>query len=153
MRSIEQKIIKQLQGDIPLIPAPFRAIGKKLGLSEKELLAEISVLKRKGALRSVRAIVRHTRAGYTANAMVVWKVPGGRVLFFGRTAAASPAVSHCYERFSPAGWPYNLYTMIHARSRGEILRVIERLKRKTGVKEFKILESVREFKKTSMVYY
>jgi len=153
MINIDKKIVRELQGNIPLGPAPFRTIAVKLGLTEKKLLEKIAGFKRSGKLRSIRAIVRHRKAGYTANAMVVWSVPGAKVPSFGKTAAASQAVSHCYERFSPPGWPYNLYTMMHGRSRAGILKEIEGLKKRTGIRECRILESGREFKKTSMVYF
>ncbi|MEK7721363.1 MAG: Lrp/AsnC family transcriptional regulator [Elusimicrobiota bacterium] len=151
--TIEQTIVRALQGNIPLEPAPFKKIAAGLGLTEEKFLGVVDGLKRRGVLRCVRAIVRHKRAGYSANAMVAWKVPDSRALSFGKTAAASPAISHCYQRLTRPGWPYSLYTMIHGRSRTEILKVVDGLVNKTGVKEHKILESLREFKKTSMVYY
>ena len=149
----EQAIVRALQGDIPLAPAPFKKIAAGLGLTEDKFLAAVSKLKSRGALRCIRAIVRHHKAGYSANAMVAWKVPAGRAVPFGKTAAASPAISHCYERLTRPGWPYNLYTMVHGRSRAEVLKVVDGLVKKTGMKEYRILESLREFKKTSMVYF
>jgi len=151
--NLERSIVRALQGNIPLEPAPFKKIAAGLGLSEGKFLAGAAKLERSGALRRIRAIVRHRRAGYSANAMVVWKVPGGRAVPFGKTAAASPAVSHCYQRLTRPGWPYNLYTMVHGRSRAEVLKVVAGIAKKTGTKDYKVLETLREFKKTSMVYY
>lgn len=149
----EQAIVRALQGDIPLEPAPFKKIAAELGLPEEKFLAAVGKLKSRGVLRCLRAIVRHHKAGYSANAMVAWKVPARRAVPFGKTAAASPAISHCYERLTRPGWPYNLYTMVHGRSRAEVLKVVDGLVRKTGIKEYRVLESLREFKKTSMVYF
>ena len=149
----EQAIVRALQGDIPLEPAPFKKLAAGLGLTEEKFLAALAGLKSRGVLRSVRAIVRHKRAGYSANAMVAWSVPRARVLSFGRTAADLPSISHCYQRLTHPGWPYNLYTMVHGRSRAEISKVVAGLVKKTGVKEYLALESLREFKKTSMVYF
>jgi len=150
---INPAIVRALQGDIPLEPAPFKKLAAGLGLTEEKLLAAVKELKSSGALRCLRAIVRHHKAGYSANAMVAWKVPARRAVSFGKTAAASPAISHCYERLTRPGWPYNLYTMVHGRSRAEVLKVVDGLVRKTGMKEYRVLESLREFKKTSMVYF
>lgn len=149
----EQAIVRALQGDIPLEPAPFKKIAAGLGLPEEKFLAAVNRLRSRGVLRCLRAIVRHHKAGYSANAMVAWKLPESRAVSFGKTAAASPAISHCYQRLTRPGWPYNLYTMVHGRSRAEILKVVDGLAKKTGAKEYKVLESLREFKKTSMVYY
>ncbi|MDO8805968.1 MAG: Lrp/AsnC family transcriptional regulator [Elusimicrobiota bacterium] len=151
--TLEESVVRALQGDIPLEPAPFKKIAAGLGLSEEKFLGVLAELKRRGVLRSIRAIVRHKRAGYSANAMVAWKVPEGRAVSFGKTAAASPAISHCYQRLTRPGWPYNLYTMVHGRSRAEISKVVAGLVKKTGVKDYLALESLREFKKTSMVYF
>ena len=150
---INPAIVRALQGDIPLEPAPFRKIAAGLGLTEEKFLAAVNELKRVGALRSIRAIVRHHKAGYSYNAMVAWKIPAGRAVSFGKTAAASPAISHCYERLVRPGWPYNLYTMVHGHDRAEVLKVVEGLVKKTGMKNYRVLESLREFKKTSMVYF
>ncbi|MBI4351827.1 MAG: Lrp/AsnC family transcriptional regulator [Elusimicrobia bacterium] len=149
----KQAIVRALQGDIPLEPAPFKKLAAGLGLTEEKFLGTLGELKSRGVLRCLRAIVRHKRAGYSANAMVAWKVPGNRASSFGKAAAALPAISHCYERLTRPGWPYNLYTMVHGRSRADISKVVAGLVEKTGVKEYLVLESLREFKKTSMVYF
>ena len=151
--NIEQSIVRALQGNIPLEPAPFKKIAAELGLPEEKFMAAVAKLRRSGALRCVRAIVRHHRAGYSANAMVAWKVAEVRAVSFGKIAAARPAISHCYQRLTRPGWPYNLYTMVHGHSRAEILKVVDGLVKKTGAKDYKVLESLREFKKSSMVYF
>ncbi|OIO01655.1 MAG: Lrp/AsnC family transcriptional regulator [Elusimicrobia bacterium CG_4_10_14_0_2_um_filter_56_8] len=153
LKKTEEAIVRALQGDIPLEPEPFKKMAAGLGIKEEEFLAALKKFKKSGVLRCVRAIVRHKRAGYFANAMVAWKIPAGRAISFGKTAAASPAISHCYERVVRPGWSYNLYTMVHGRSRAEILKVVSGLVKKTGAKEYLVLESLREFKKTSMAYF
>jgi len=49
-------------------------------------------------------------------------------------------------------FPYTLYTMVHAATREEAMRIVEDLARRTGVEEFEVLFSVREFKKASPRY-
>ena len=149
----KELVVRALQGDIPLEPAPFAKLAQKAGLTEARFLAAAAALRRSGALRSVRAVLRHRRAGYSANAMVAWRVPAARCPSFGKAAAARPEISHCYRRVTRPGWPYSLYTMIHGRSRAAVLRAVAALSADTGVTEYQVLESRREFKKTSMVYY
>ena len=115
---LEQKIITLLQHDFPLTPDPFRQLALQLGLTEAALLDHLRRLQDEGVIRSFRAILEHRQAGFTANAMVVWRVPPGRVAEVGRIMASFPEVSHCYERETSADWPYNLYTMLHGRDRG-----------------------------------
>ena len=53
-------------------------------------------------------------ASFSANAMVVWKVPPEESQRIGDLMAGSPHVTHCYERPTYEDWPYSHYTMIHA---------------------------------------
>jgi hypothetical protein len=65
-----------------------------------------------------------------------------------------PAVTHCYQRPSFDGWPYNLFTMVHGRLREECTASLERLAR--SVKGWTLrseLYSVREFKKERVKYF
>lgn len=149
----DEKVVKALQGDLPLCPEPFKALAAEAGVAEKAFLASVKRLLSDGRLRSLRAIVRHRRAGYKANAMVAWRVPAAQAESFGKTAAASQAVSHCYERLTRPGWDYNLYTMIHGRTKADIKKIVAAIAAATGVSDYRALESRREFKKTSMTYF
>ena len=43
----------------------------------------------------------------------------------GRRLAQFHAVSHCYERRTFEGWPYNLYAMVHGRTPASPQRVVD----------------------------
>ena len=87
-----------------------------------------------------------------ANAMVAWEVDPKDADRAGTLMARSDAVSHCYLRVPAPGFPYRLYTMIHARTDAELVSVIDSLRSQTGLDSFAVLRSVREFKKTSPDY-
>jgi DNA-binding Lrp family transcriptional regulator len=73
-----------------------------------------------GLVRRIGAVPNHYRLGYTANGMSVWDVDDARVDAWA-SASALPGVSHCYRRpRKPARWPYNLFAMLHGRSRDEV---------------------------------
>jgi DNA-binding Lrp family transcriptional regulator len=73
-------------------------------------------------------VVRHHELGYRANAMVVFDVPDAEVDRIGGQLAAEAGVTLCYRRSrSLPHWPYNLYCMVHGRSRAEAQPVIEGL--------------------------
>jgi hypothetical protein len=60
--------------------------------------------------------------------MVVWDVPEGEVADAGRRLATDAAVTLAYRRARALPeWPYNLYCMLHGRSRDGVERDIERL--------------------------
>lgn len=154
IKEIDKNIMRLLQDSIPLNMRPYETIAEKTGLAEQEVIEKIKLYMEKGWIRRYGATLIHQKAGFTANGMAVWSVPnaGDRVRL-GQIMASFREVSHCYERPSFDDWPYNLFTMIHGRSREECEKVAQRISEKTGIEEYKMLYSVREFKKTSMRYF
>ena len=61
--------------------------------------------------------------------------------------SAFSEVSHCYEREASEGWPYNVFAMIHGRTRQDCQHTIRRIVDQTGVEEYRVLFTVKEFKK------
>jgi len=149
----DKKIIREIQGDLPLTLTPFRPLAKKLGLDEEKLLQRVHDLIRRGLLRRFGAILRHQIAGFRGNAMVVWRAPEDQVEEIGRLIASHPAVSHCYLRPAHAHWPYNLYTMIHGKNNPDCRRLAAQLSKKVDLKDYRLLFSKRELKKSSMRYF
>lgn len=153
MDSLSKKIVNALQGDIPLTREPYREMARNLGLSQQELLERLTKMKKNGQLKRVGAVLYHRRAGFVANAMVAWRVPEDRAEEVGQIMASFPEASHVYQRPAFPQWPYNLYTMIHGTSREECEHVVEKISLETGITEYEVLYSTREFKKTSMKYF
>lgn len=147
-----KKLAGRIQGDIPLVKRPFALMAEEAGLAENEVLATIRHWQEAGTLRKFGAVLRHGRAGFRENAMVVWAVPPHRREEIGRIFASRPEVSHCYERTPAFEERYVLYTMIHGREK-TVGEIVSDLSRRADVREYRILETVREFKKTSMRYF
>ncbi len=150
---LDKKVIGLIQGDLPLCERPFADLAERAGMSEEALLERIRALKERGVIRRFGATLRHQEAGFQSNAMVAWLVPEDRVEETGRAMARFQEVTHCYQRRPQCDWKYNLYTMIHGDSREECRLIAERMAVKTGVQEYALLFSEREFKKTSMAYF
>jgi DNA-binding Lrp family transcriptional regulator len=148
----DRRLIPRCCGDIGAGERPFCELAAELHLTEAEVLRRLHGYREAGALRRFGAVLRHQAAGYTANAMSGWNVPEADVDRVGAILAASPQVSHCYVRPRLPDWPCNLYGMIHGAARDECLAVAARVARDTGIRDYQLLFSVREFKKTSMVY-
>jgi hypothetical protein len=70
-----------------------------------------------------------------------------------KTSATEWQVSHCYRRNPTDCWPYNLYTMIHANDKESCRQTARRMSQETKVKNYALLFSRKELKKTSMVYF
>jgi DNA-binding Lrp family transcriptional regulator len=147
---IDKKVLACAQGDLDVCERPFDTWADKLGIPVQEVISRLQALKEKGVIREVKAVLRHRKAGLRANAMVVWAVPPAQAEELGAQIASSASVSHCYEREGFA--PYTVFSMIHARTREEILETVEGISSLTGIKDYRIFWSIRELKKTSMRY-
>jgi siroheme decarboxylase len=94
-----------------------------VGISAREVQERLAAMLERGLIRRIGAVANHYRLGYTANGMTVWDVDDARVDALGERIGALPGVTHCYRRTRalPA-WPYNLFVMLHGRSRDEVER-------------------------------
>lgn len=153
LTELEQKIIAEIQGDIPITEHPFLEIAKKIGISEESLLDTLRRLNDRGMIRRFGATLRHQKSGFEANAMVAWQVEEERIDEVGRKMASSGRVSHCYRRNPTPEWQYNLYTMIHAKDEASCMEIARNLAEKAGVDKYNLLFSRKELKKTSMQYF
>jgi DNA-binding Lrp family transcriptional regulator len=119
----DRRIIRATQAGLPLVPRPYHAVAEQLGLSPDEVMARIEDMLEFGIIRRIGLVPNHYRLGYTANGMTVWDVPDERVDELGARIGALDAVSHCYHRpRHPPDWPYNLFAMVHGRSRDDVER-------------------------------
>lgn len=150
---LDKEIIRELQGDINLEPQPYLSIALRLGVSEEEVLERIKILKDNGFIRRFGATLQHRNIGLKANAMVVWRISDDAIDNIGRIIASLPQVTHCYKRTPAPGFPYNLFAMIHGKTREECRGVVVQISRDLGLKVHEILFSSRELKKTSMKYF
>ena len=153
MTDAQISIIRALSEGLPLTERPFDDVARRAGLSLDELLEQLREWQLAGTIRRFGAMLRHQRAGYEANTMVVWNVPDDRIEGFAEIAVSFNNVSHCYQRPPFAGFDYNLYTMVHGKSRDECEDVAKSIAEKSGVREHALLYTTAEFKKTSPAYF
>ncbi|UCH00398.1 MAG: AsnC family transcriptional regulator [Deltaproteobacteria bacterium] len=150
---LERRIIHHLQGDLPLTARPFAVLAGKVGISEEELIERIRLQKERGILRRFGATLSHQLAGFKANAMVGWYVPEDKIEEIGPLMASFKEVSHCYQRRIQGKWRYNLFTMVHGKSKKDCQGIARRIAGNTGVKDYVLLLTLKEFKKTSPEYF
>jgi DNA-binding Lrp family transcriptional regulator len=162
--------------DIPHSLTPF----KDWGVSCDELREDLASKR----MRRFGAILRHQNAGFAFNAMVCFRIVDSRKSEVGRGSnvilsgeatkdpvkscdliaqagsllASNPHISHCYERPSFEGFPYNVYAMMHANSAelldqiiADCVKALSALQQSSV--EFVVLNSVRELKKTSFKFF
>ena len=128
------------------------------GLSDEEARLRLeqygpNELVEKGVIRRFGATLRHQEAGYSSNAMVAWIVPDDKIEDIGEMMADFREVTHCYQRRPQNDWQYNLFTMVHGDSKDECYEIAQRMSKISGINEYTLLFSEKEFKKTSMEYF
>ncbi|WP_457593946.1 siroheme decarboxylase subunit alpha [Hydrogenimonas sp.] len=153
LEPIHYEMIKGLQKDIPAVKEPFAPIVDTLAIDYETLAFEVERMKKAGLMRRFASILYHRKAGFTANAMVVWKVPEARAEEIGETVAAYSAVSHCYLRPVYPNWPYPLFSMVHGKSKEEVEKIVSEMAEEIGVSDYSYLYSTREFKKVRINYF
>lgn len=146
-------VIRELQEDIPLDPEPYRGMAERLGWTQDALFAQARLMIENGHLRRVSAILYHRQAGFRANPMAVWAVPPDRVLEVGAKMASFSAVSHCYQRPIYPDWRFNVFTMIHGRKVADCREVVEAISAETGITDYALLFSTKEYKKVRLKFY
>jgi DNA-binding Lrp family transcriptional regulator len=150
---LHHKVIALSQKDIPIISEPFKDIVKELDMSYDEFFGILNELKEAGVMRRFAGILNHRKAGFNANAMVVWDIDENKADEVGKIASQFSAVSHCYLRPKYPNWPYNLFTMVHGKTTQETNNIIKEMAQEIEHFARRALYSTREFKKVRIKYF
>ncbi len=148
-----KKSIFLLQQDLPVGKNPFAGLIEcnNTDISVNELIDNFKMFLESGVMRRYAAVLRHREAGYTSNAMTAWKTGAN---FNPDIFSKNNAITHLYLRtIYPGKWEYPLFAMIHARSDDELKRIVNDLSEKSGIDDYLVLNSLREFKKTRVQYF
>ena len=145
-------VVEELQRDLPIVRRPFDGAARAAGMSVDDFLERCRSLKERGVMRRFGAAVAHRKVGFVVNVMVCWDAPCDSAEEAGRRMATFSEVSHCYERATGDGWPYNLYTMIHGKTEEGCRGVIRSIASQTGIEKYESLFTMREFKKERVVF-
>jgi siroheme decarboxylase len=151
--ALDARIVRATQAGLPLVPRPYRAVAQSLGVAEEAVLERLQAMLADRRMRRIGAVPNHYALGYSANAMSVWDVEDAEVGRLGPAVGAFGFVSHCYlrPRRLPR-WPYNLFAMVHGRSREAVGAQLDEIRALLGpaLRAADVLYSVRILKKTGM---
>lgn len=121
--AFDRALISAVQGGLPLVARPYEAVGAMLGVDGERVRQRLQSMLDEGLVRRIGAVPNHYRLGFTANGMSVWDVDDSLVDALASQVATLSGVSHCYRRTRHLpDWPYNLFAMLHGRSRDEVQR-------------------------------
>jgi DNA-binding Lrp family transcriptional regulator len=153
--SVDLRLIAAVQSGLPIAPRPYAVIAERLALSEAEVIDRLRMLKSLGLIKRWGVIVQHRQLGYRANAMIVIDVPESCVDAVGALVSQQVCVNLCYQRPRQGeSWPYNLYCMIHGKSRETVLQQWSELREICGLQDYAydVLFSRRCFKQRGAIY-
>lgn len=123
LAEFERRLIEATQSGLPLVPRPYEAVAAMLGVTSDVVRERLHRMMASGLVRRIGAVPNHYRLGYVANGMTVWDVDDARIDELGPQVGSLPFVSHCYRRPRALPmWSYNLFAMVHGRSREQVER-------------------------------
>jgi len=137
----DKAILNMIQLDFPIDARPFQVLAKKLGLSEKELIARIQAMKDSQLIRRIGGNFSPDRLGYFST-LCTAQVPENKIELFTQTVNAYPGVTHNYMR----GHDFNIWFTFIAPSRDQIADSLEEISRQTGVRPILNLPATEVFK-------
>ncbi|HEX6141689.1 MAG TPA: AsnC family transcriptional regulator [Geminicoccaceae bacterium] len=150
---VDRRLLAASQGGLPLCPQPYHDLAGRLGLAPEDVMARFRRLLASGVIRRIGAVPNHYALGWRANGMSVWDVDDRRIGDLGPKVGALAFVTHCYRRpRRPPLWPYNLFAMVHGRTRAEVDRQVLEIARLLGdaSRAHDVLLSTRILKKTGL---
>jgi DNA-binding Lrp family transcriptional regulator len=127
-------------------------MAKSAGMDVEQFLSLCRQLQARGVMRRFSASINHNQAGFSTNALACWNVPRNAIDIAGNKLASLKEVSHCYERQYSPQWNYNLYAMVHCRSRKQCQSLLEKACEDIGVTKHEMLYTKGELKKTRITY-
>lgn len=143
LTDVDKSILSWLQHGIEIVPSPF-----SFHDDEQAILMAISSLIDRGVIKRIAATIDYRRLGFTANTMFCCTVATDSVDSVGKALASLDIVSHCYERRTFPGWPYNLFAMMHAQNASDIDAAVARFTKENAIADLALLPTLREFKKS-----
>lgn len=151
---LDYRLLAALQDGLPLSSRPYAQISEQLGIDEQQVLERLRRLRQQGIIKRLGVVVKHRQLGYRANAMLVFDIPDSEVDAMGRRISRYAFINLCYQRPRRPGWPYNLYCMIHGKSRDTVLAQYAQLVEECGLTEVdrQVLFSRRCFKQRGAVF-
>ncbi|MCP4431191.1 MAG: Lrp/AsnC family transcriptional regulator [Gammaproteobacteria bacterium] len=130
---LDRSIIQATQNGLILVPEPYEAIANEIGSYAEEVVKRIQTMLDYGVIRRIGVVPNHYMLGLTHNGMSVWDVDDDRISDLGRILGRLDFVSHSYRRPRYKSiWPYNLFAMVHGRSRIEVIEKVEQISNLLG---------------------
>ncbi|MDY6973252.1 MAG: AsnC family transcriptional regulator [Thermodesulfobacteriota bacterium] len=141
MDEVDRTILNEIQSDFPITSRPYHELGKRLELSEREVIDRIQRLRDRGIIRRIGGNFQSSRLNFTST-LCAAKVAEDKIEHFVEVVNRYPGVTHNYLRNNA----YNIWFTFIAPDMDHIEDALKEISLETGVKEIQNLPAVRIFK-------
>lgn len=141
MDDTDKRILNEIQSDFPIVPLPYRELGKRLNLSEHEVIGRVKKLKEEGIIRRLGGNFHSGRLNFKST-LCAAKVTEEKIERFVEVVNRYPGVTHNYLR----NHIYNIWFTFIAQDMDYIDNALREISEETGVKEILNLPAVKTFK-------
>jgi len=138
---IDRAILNEIQSDFPITPRPFYELGKRLNLTEHEVIERVESLKSGGVVRRIGGNFNSKMLDFTST-LCAAKVPEKKIDRFVDVVNSFPGVTHNYLR----NHEYNVWFTFIAPNMPDIDNTLKEISDETGVIEIRNLPALRVFK-------
>jgi siroheme decarboxylase len=137
----DQQILNQLQTSFPVTLYPFNKLADTLKLPLNELLKRITKLKKNHFIKYLGPIINTSSLGFKS-ALIALEVHQSRIKKTVPIINAYPGVSHNYLR----NHQYNIWFTLAVPPQMELQKVMYTLLKRTGIKNYLYLPSIKTYK-------
>jgi DNA-binding Lrp family transcriptional regulator len=126
----DRAILNEIQSNFPIRVRPYREVGHRLNLTEKEVISRVQRMVQGGFIRRIGANFNSRKLGFTST-LCAARVPKSRLPDFIKTVNKYAGVTHNYEREGN----YNIWFTFIAESQEIIETALEEIKKETKIAE------------------
>ena len=141
MNQTDRKILNEIQSDFPITSRPYRDLGKRLNLTEDEVLSAVRRLKEKGIIRRIGGNFHSSRLNFVST-LCAAKVPEEKIDRFVERVNRYPGVTHNYLRNNT----YNIWFTFIAEDMNFIENALKDISDEMGISEILNLPAEKMFK-------
>ena len=124
---MERRLLDEFQHDFPLVPHPYAAIAKRLGMDQRTVLHAYRRFMEAGLIARIGAVIEPHAVGWSTLAAMA--VPDGRLEGVADLVSGYGEVNHNYEREHA----FNLWFVLTASDEARGRAVLEEIAALTGL--------------------
>src|SRR3990172_3106888 len=138
---IDKGVLREVQGDLPIVSRPFLPSAQRLGMTEEEFLRRVALLVESGAIRKLGLRIDSAKVGF-ASTLVALKAAPEKVETVAEQLNAFDGVTHNYQREHE----YNIWFTVIERDETKLRETLGRIEKEVEHEEMLDLPVKRKFK-------